>query len=258
MPVSLLQKLTSRYLGFWYRISERLRISRGLVCERPCGSLGNLEPRQQAYVALLQREYPVCFEAHYTQATSINNYEYLGFLHEAFAAAARPIPKQGRVCDVGSANFWYAAALQAFFCPTWLTGVELEGFRLYRDGHSRIDYARGYASRWPNTEFVVADYAKYSRPADLITCWFPFLTAAPVLAWRLPLSILDPVALWAQMRRNLAPSGLLVMVNQGAAEAARAAELCRENGFEMAGRHMAEPLLRARAQAPIVTLWTLS
>jgi SAM-dependent methyltransferase len=256
MPTSLVQNLASRYLGFWYRVSERLRWSRGTLSETACGMLRNLEPRQQAYVSLLQRKYQVCFEAHYTQATSLNNYEYLGLLHDVFEAAGRPIPKRGRVCDVGSANFWYAAALQAFFCPVQLTGVELEGYRLYRDGHSRIDHARGYAGRWPNTEFVVADYAKYTLPADVITCWFPFLTASPVLAWRLPLSILDPVTLWAQIRRNLAPSGLLVMVNHGADEAARAAQLCRGNRLELVGRYRAEPLLRVRPQAPILTLWS--
>ena len=36
-----------------------------------------------------------------------------------------------------------------------------------------------------------------AKPADLITAWFPFLTPAAILAWRLPLSLLAPERLFA-------------------------------------------------------------
>src|ERR1700689_2915036 len=92
----------------------------------------------------------------------------------------------------GAPASWYAAALHAFFRPDRMVGVEVEGHRLFRDGHTRIDYAAGYLSHLPNARFVVGDYPAYRKPADIITCWFPFLTPTAILAWRLPLSLLAP------------------------------------------------------------------
>ena len=69
-------------------------------------------------------------------ATSTNNYEYLDILDRAWADSGLQRPAGGVVCDVGSASFWYAAALHAFFRPRELVGVEVEGHRLFKDGHS--------------------------------------------------------------------------------------------------------------------------
>ncbi len=88
----------------------------------------------------------------------------------------------------GAASFWYAAPLRAFFRPRRLLGVDVEGFRL--------------------------------------TAWFPFGTPAAILAWRLPLSLLQPECLFRQIHHNLRPDGLFVMINHGIGEAALAAELC--------------------------------
>ena len=68
-------------------------------------------------------------------ATSVNNYEYLDLLDRGWADSGLPRPEGGAVCDVGCASFWYAAALQAFFRPGQLVGVEVEGHRLFRNGH---------------------------------------------------------------------------------------------------------------------------
>ncbi len=58
--------------------------------------------------------------------------------------------------------------------------------------------------------FLVADYVGCELPAEVITAWFPFVTPAALLAWRLPLSLLtrnacssvftviyDPKACWS-------------------------------------------------------------
>ena len=58
----------------------------------------------------------------------------------------------------GCASFWYAAALEAFFRPRALVGVDVEGYRLFKDGRTRSDYAAGYVGQRPNARFVVADY----------------------------------------------------------------------------------------------------
>ena len=67
------------------------------------------------------------------------------------------------LCDVGCASFWYAAALEAFFRPRAMVGVDVEGYRLFKDGRTRSDYAAGYVGQRPNARFVVADYLGYAR-----------------------------------------------------------------------------------------------
>jgi hypothetical protein len=186
---------------------------------------------QTQRIAALQGRYQVHFEERMSAATSTNNYEYLDILDRAWADSGLPRPEGGVVCDVGSASFWYAAALQAFFRPRELVGVEVEGHRLFKDGHSRIDYALGYVGQIPGARFLVADYVDCEMPADVITAWFPFLTPAALLAWRLPLSMLTPERLFARIYRNLRPEGLLVVVNHGAAETAIARKLCDAAGL---------------------------
>ena len=71
------------------------------------------------------------FESYYGQHTTLANYAYLDLLDQAWTAIGRPLPQGGSVTDVGCANFWYARTLHTFFRPAKLTGVEVEGFRVY-------------------------------------------------------------------------------------------------------------------------------
>ena len=190
-------------------------------------------------------------------ATSVRNYEYLDLLDRGWASAGLARPAAASLCDIGCASFWYAAALQAFFRPERMVGVEVEGHRLLRDGRARIDYAAGYLAHLPNARFVVADYAGYREPADVITAWFPFLTPSAILAWRLPLSLLAPAALFRQIQHNLGPRGLFFMVNHGWSEAELASEYCIAAELRLAGR-WADPgaLSRHRLAPPVLSWWT--
>jgi len=233
-----------------------VRWSRGTHYETPAGQLTALTREQSERIAALRSRYQVQFELQLSAATSANNYEYLDILDRAWAATSMARPEGGVLCDVGCASFWYAAALQAFFRPGCMLGVEVEGHRLYRDGHTRIDYARGYLANLAHCEFVVADYTGFARPADVITAWFPFVTPASILAWRLPLSLLAPARIFGRIRQNLRPGGLFVMVNHGPDEAALAAELCNAAGL-MRRASWTQPgvLSGYRARPPVVSCW---
>jgi SAM-dependent methyltransferase len=250
--LSLIARLRSWRHGFWFGISRRVRWSRGLYREKPVGSL-HLAPDEAQRVSVLRERYQVQFERTLNRRSSTINYEYLDILDRAWERWGR---SGGLLCDVGCASFWYAAALNAFFRPQRLIGVEIEGHRLFRDGRTRIDYAAGYVADMPNTEFLVADYAALEQPADTITTWFPFVTARAILAWRLPLSLLKPESLFANIRHNLKPDGLLVMVNHGPSEAERAAECCDAIGLGSHGtwQHCGA-LSRYRTLPPVVSLW---
>ncbi|HEX3846658.1 MAG TPA: hypothetical protein VHV81_04700 [Steroidobacteraceae bacterium] len=253
------QRLRSLRHGFWYRVSERLGWSRGTYRETPARvlELGGAEGER---VAALRERYGVRFETRLSAATSRNNYEYLDILDGGWGALGLPRRRErasgGTLVDVGSASFWYAAALRAFFAPQRMVGVEVEGHRLFRDGRTRIDYGRGYAADIPGAQFLVADYGGIDAPADVITAWFPFLTPAAILAWRLPLSLLAPERLFARIRHNLRSDGVFVMVNHGPAEADLASTLCEATGLRGLGRHEGGgPLSRHRSSLPILSAW---
>jgi SAM-dependent methyltransferase len=252
---SLPNRLRSWRHGFWFAVSRRIRWSRGLYREKPAGKL-DLGPDDAQRVSALKSRYPVQFERHLGQRSSLINYEYLDLLDCAWAHWQRSPPQGGLVCDVGCASFWYAAALHAFFRPQRLVGVEIEGHRLFRDGRTRIDYAAGYVKDLPATEFVVADYAAADLPADIITAWFPFVTQTAILAWRLPLSLLRPDALFSSMGRNLKRDGVLVMVNHGLGEAKLAGQCCVAAGLTCDGQWAhSGPLSRYRAVPPVISSW---
>ena len=133
----------------------------------------------------------------------------------------------------------------------------MEGYRLFKNGHTRIDYAKGYVSQIPNAQFVVADYVTFESPADVITAWFPFLTPTAILAWRLPLSLLAPERLIQQICHNLKPGGLLVIVNHGEGEADRAEHLCAAAGLQRMTRLDEPGVLSAQRPSPaILTCWS--
>ena len=157
---------------------------------------------------------------------------------------------------MGCANFWYARTLHAFFRPAKLTGVELEGFRLYPTGHSRYDAASGYIAALPGSTFVVGDYGERHEEADVITAWFPFVTPAPVLSWRLPLTVFSPERIFARIAQNLSAEGIFFMVNQGTDEAAIAAHYCRQAGLRSQGQWVHPRPLRERPHPPVASWWT--
>ena len=253
---SLLQRLRSFRHGFWYGISERMRWSRGTFEETPARELSALGGEKAERIAALRHRYQVQFELQMNAATSMRNYEYLELLDRGWRESGMDRPEGGVLCDIGCASFWYAAALQSFFRPGRLVGVEVEGYRLFRGGYTRSDYAAGYLARMPTARFVVADYSRHEEPADIITAWFPFLTATALLAWRLPLSLLAPEKLFRQIKHNLRPQGVFFMVNHGESEAVLAQDLCDAAGLRLAARWTgSETLDGSRMQAPMLSWW---
>ncbi|MEA3197890.1 MAG: hypothetical protein QOF32_1942 [Gammaproteobacteria bacterium] len=253
---SLLQRIKSLRHGFWYGVSERIRWSRGAFEETPARELCAIDLEQGERIAALRDRYQVQFELRMSAPTSANNYEYLDILDRGWRVAGLDRRAGGVLWDIGCASFWYAATLQVFFRPDRMVGVEIEGHRLFRDGRTRSDYAAGYLARLPTARFMVADYAVIREPADIITSWFPFLTPAAVLAWRLPLRLLAPERLFIQIRHNLMPNGVYFMVNHGVDEAGLAHRYCSAAGLCCIARRVeAGALSKHRLQPPVLSWW---
>lgn len=145
--------------------------------------------------------------------------------------------------DVGCGLFQYATALQRGLARVGggpprrvlLRGVEIDGFGIYRDGHSRADHARAHAVLAGNgVEFEVADFSRLALPPqDVVTMFYPFLSAYPLLRWGSPLSHLRPRRLLQQVAAAVRPGGWLVVASQTGAEFARLQELLAALPFRL-------------------------
>lgn len=253
------QRLKSWRNGLSLGIADALSWSPGTYRERPALGLAfNTAAAHRA--AELTERYGVQFERQLSARTSIANYEYLDLLDRMFdAAGLSPAARRGSgisVHDVGSASFWYAPCLHAFFKPTRLIGFELEGSRRFWNGRTRRDYAAGYITALPGAEYRVIDYRQCRETAQVITAWYPFLFAEPLLAWGLRLSDFNPGELFGRMVANLAADGMLVMVNQGGEEQAAAEILCLRHGLSLLRRFEYDrSLFRDRKVMPVATCW---
>ena len=208
-------------------------------------------------IAALRSRYQVQYELRMNSATSKNNYEYLDILDRAWTQSGLARPAGGVLCDIGCASFWYAATLQLFFSPRRLVGVEVEGYRLFKNGHTRIDYASGYLAAVANAQFLVADYRTCELAADVITAWFPFVSPAALLAWRLPLSLLAPDQVFERVYHNLRPGGVFVMVNHGLREAEVAEKLCVAAGLGRLFRFADPGVFSGHRVSPaVLSCWT--
>ncbi|NOT23343.1 MAG: hypothetical protein HOP22_11575 [Nitrospiraceae bacterium] len=252
---SIHQRLRSAYHAVRYRLANNLRWSLGEYRELPAGHLLDLTPEQRSRVAVLQRRYGMKFESYLSADTALRNYDYLDLLDQAWTDWGLVRPSHGIVCDVGCANFWYARTIGAFFRPKRLIGVEVDGYRLYRNGHSRWDYALGYLRGLSHAAFEVEDYVGFRQRADVITAWFPFITSGPLLAWRLPLSLFNPESLIRAILSNLNLNGVFVMVNHHQAEANIAATLCRAVGLNNVGSTYIKRSIRSRQVSPVISCW---
>ena len=256
--MSPLLRLRSAYHRIWYEFSESVRWSTGKYQETPAGTLGELDPHQRTRVERLLKRYGVRFETDVEARIAMANYAYLDMLDLA-RESFEWVPKPGRdLIDIGSQHFYYAPTLAAFYHPKRLLGIELEGYRLYTDGHSRSDYASYYTSLVPNASFVPMDFCKYQGRADNLTCFFPFVTPEALVAWRLPLMVFQPHNMFRHMMTCLRPAGTLLMVNHGEREAAIASTLARDCGFAMCGHLPYDDPLVERSDTPVVSLWKKS
>lgn len=249
------QWLRSQALGLRFALSRRLRWRRLGYVEAAAGELSGLEPTVAARIEQLRARYGCSFERRYHRLHSLENYLYLDLLDRLRAVVGAGWPKGGDWLDVGSKHFWYAPVLLDSLRPASLVGVEIEGYRIYADGHSRHDYAQYYLAGLTNVRYQVQDVMDWRQPVDGISCFYPFLLPGTVLAWGLPVTVLRPRALFAHLADCLRPGGHLLMVNQGLAEAARAQTLVEAAGLHRHHSLTVTQALLPRPAPPVLSLF---
>lgn len=251
----MLDRLRSAYHGVWFALSERTGRVREPRPEVPAGALPPLAPEIATRIADLKARYGVAFESKLGTRSALTCYEYLDWLATAFGTWRLPMPRPRELHDVGCGGFAYARVLQLCFAPERLVGVDVEGYRRLRDGANRRERVLGHLADLPQAEFVVADYATLARPANFVTAFFPFVTPGPHLAWRLPLSLLQPEALFGAIARNLDRDGQLLMANHSAEEASAAAAHAERAGLRRSAECACARLVDVEAPAAVLSLW---
>lgn len=183
-----------------------------------------------------------------TRVAYAANLALLDRLEALFGEHGIPTGPDGvvRAVDVGCGDFHYATALARWLSlhgaaaprQVVLRGIEVDGHGIYRDGHSRADHGRAHAGLAAgggrHVSLQIADFRAVRLPEqDVVTLFYPFVFAYPLLRWGLPLSQLRPRALLARAVATLRPGGCMILANQTAAEFERVCALLEGQPVEL-------------------------
>jgi len=240
-------------IGYTFRKISRL--SRKNYKETPVWELQKLTNKNQKRIEQLRLLYNVNFENHLHRANTLENYHLLDILDQLKSNWNWQPPLQQNLVDVGSKNFYYAVALNAFFRPSQMTGIELDAYGLYRDFHTRYSYAQYYIKHIPGAQFMAGDYCKTRLSADIITFFYPFVIPEPLVRWSLPLAQFKPQKIFNHAYQTLGTDGLILMINQGNEEFEAAQKYLASAHFKMAQYQIITDTIQIRYLPPIASLW---
>lgn len=176
-------RLRSSYHRIWYEATQASRWSRGTYREAPSMTALNLSPLPCVRTEKLAAMYGTRFELRYPPKLTVLNYGYPDLLDRTRRAMNWGIFHHHQVCDVDSADFAYAGALQAFFHPSYLVGTEVDGHPLF--AMSKAATTTHMAIFRPCPIQTIQSRISATNPADIIPAWDPFVTPQSSQAWNL-------------------------------------------------------------------------
>lgn len=234
-----------------FAIRRKLAWTRGPVVH------GN-EPKDDLFEgsrALARRERQLCKRYDLERlrgASTVHAYRENLYVLDILDRLALPPQERVRALDVGSQDFRYAFALARWLGriadDITLTGIELEGHRVYDDLHSRKEHAEAFAAEvdGASVDYRVADFLRYEAPAasvDVISFFFPFVLEYALVRWGLPRKFFSPKRMFDRAYSLLRPGGTVIIMNHTEAERVRQVELLHECGFVIEASARAESKL---------------
>ncbi|MBM4166805.1 MAG: hypothetical protein FJ218_07835 [Ignavibacteria bacterium] len=121
--------------------------------------------------------------------------------------------------DVGAKNWKYVESMYRWLEKTHddfsLTGIEVDGYRLYRDFYRRCDYAGTFIRNLPKARYLVEDVLNHREQYDVVTCFLPFILLEPCLHWGLPSRMFSPKKFLRHLFSLIKENGVLIIINQG-------------------------------------------
>ena len=229
LPLLALTRIPGNAFSFWIR--RTLRWSRGMptLCQESKNNLFDYlqdgHSEAEARAAHLHARYQLEPLAQCsTAALYRKNLYLLDTLEQATEDLAVPFSDSSPVkaLDVGAQDWYYVFALERWLqmhnpckeAPVQLTGIELDGYEIYADFHSRHDYAKAYAQQTgnPGVRYEIGDFLEgRARGHDIVFIFYPLLMRYQLLLWGLPLRYFAPGRFLAQTAAVTRPGGWLVV-----------------------------------------------
>ncbi|MFA6990008.1 MAG: hypothetical protein WC197_08065 [Candidatus Gastranaerophilaceae bacterium] len=142
-----------------------------------------------------------------------------------------------KIVDIGSRNWFYATGQYNFFKyknrekEIFLTGIELDAFRVYSSFYSRYDSALYNIRNLENTRYIAGDFLEHVEKYDYMCCFFPFVIQEPLIHWGLPLKYFKPSDIFEHAYKNLNTNGEMLIINQGEEEYIVQQKILKESGI---------------------------
>lgn len=136
---------------------------------------------------------------------------------------------QGRGLEVGAKNGCTLPGL-ATATGRGFDAVELDAHRRYLWGSTRRVYGEALAREFDGCRYRVGSVTEQRGPWALVTWFLPFVTREPLEAWGLPARFFEPERLLRHVLSQVVPGGVMLLVNQGAHEAALQQQLLEQVG----------------------------
>jgi hypothetical protein len=250
----MMLKLRSAIHRVFFELRQRRKWSRQDYREEPVEKIDGLSFLALQRLAALSEKYGVRFESLFAREAALENYFTLDLLAQAQERLGFH-PQGGVLADIGSRSFAYATALQTFFQPKQVSGVELDAFPLFETLHTRYSHAQFYIKNLPSARYLALDFLDFKESCNGLTLFYPFVTEQAHVAWRLPLKRFRPTTFFAHAATVLKPGGWLFMVNHGQDERRISSALAAQAGLICRGEFVVnEPILQ-RLEPPVVSVY---
>jgi len=140
------------------------------------------------------------------------------------------------IADIGARNFAFAPALDKHFkamgYEATVHGIEIDAYRRLINFHTRADYGNYFAKSIRSGQYHPIDFLTWHQPLQIGFLLNPFVTREALLAWGLPLSTLQPEAIFHHAYSLLKPqNGVLILSNIDEHEITISYQLAKEAGF---------------------------
>lgn len=195
------------------RYSPTLKKKRGI--HKPDVLIADFEPEKLKAFERLQAEYQLedwpqlCNQIEY-----IENLYLLDILNQHLGHSS----KKGVGLDIGCRNFSHLPAVTAFAPGPW-HGVELDADARYWNGYTRSAYGQWMAKQREGCRYIPGSLLDIEGSYNTIVWVLPFVFPEPLHHWGLPPRFFQPVELLHHAWKLLSNDGVMLIVNQGEAEA---------------------------------------
>lgn len=202
-----------------------------------------LQPQAYALEAEFLQKYSLNDWKQYLPDAAYRRNLYMLEILEECLPAHLPLWEQRvlRILDVGAGDWCYAPAIYQFFRyaysevprKVYLTGVELDPYRIDDEGYSRVDYALSYIDPVASQcRYLIQDIGDYAPelPYHAILQFLPLVLEAAHLFWGLPLKFYHPQASLHHLLEILAPEGAMLVANEIPPEFERQLQLWQGEG----------------------------